>query len=357
LGARVVVVLGARAAVDRGGCVVVVRGRVVVVVARWFVLGRAARVVVVRGGLVVVVAEAWVVLVTGRRPLVFTASCRRLMVSVPECAGALGEVRVVDVGRGRVVVGVVVVVGADFTVDLEVPGRDADPKYLVPACARVVLGCDPLAGPGLRLEGRDVARPCPADARAGSGTAGRVVMTCPSAAAEPAFAGASVPALAEPATTAMCLGWGLEPLDRSYSAKPTRPRSATPATTYKKIRSKSLTFNPIHILLSVRLRNGRLASYRVPRATQRRVHKTRATRNRRWTDLTAYAVCIPTCAPPIASSGQEARSLSAILRNHAPNAAKGGAVGTGRDRPGLLRALRATGGARNVGATRVRAQN
>jgi hypothetical protein len=150
LGARVVVVLGARVVVDRGGWVVVVRGgRVVVVLVRWVVVGRAARVVVVRGGLVAVVGEAWVVLVTGRRPLVLTASCRRLMVNVPECAAVVGGMRVVDVGRGRVVVGAVVVAGAVFTDDLDVPGRDADPKYLVPTRARVVLGCDPVAPPGL----------------------------------------------------------------------------------------------------------------------------------------------------------------------------------------------------------------
>jgi hypothetical protein len=51
----------------------------------------------------------------------------------------------------------------------------------------------------------------------------------------------------------MCFGAGLGPLVASYTAKPIRPRNATPATTYRKIRSKSLTFNPIHVLLNVRL--------------------------------------------------------------------------------------------------------
>ncbi len=93
----------------------------------------------------------------------------------------------------------------------------------------------------------------PGAARAGSGTAGRVVMTCPSGAAGPPVAGVDVPAAAEPATKAMCLGEGFEPLDTSYTAKPISPSSATPATTYKKTRSKSLTFHPIDVLLSVHL--------------------------------------------------------------------------------------------------------
>lgn len=75
----------------------------------------------------------------------------------------------------------------------------------------------------------------------GTGTLGNVVMTCAAADAEPPFARVVVgddSVLAVPTAT---LGPEPPPLFRVYTPTPIKPSSTTPATTYRKMRSKSFT--------------------------------------------------------------------------------------------------------------------
>jgi hypothetical protein len=151
-------------------------------------------------------------------------------------AGGLAVFVVIPVGTGAVPFWAVVVVwrrGArarDRPLVLGTGGREYDPLAgSRRAEARPVVCPEPPCEPEPPLE------------MVGKGTAGNVVMAWAPGAAEPAFAGADVVVPECAAPRAEMGRGGLEPPLRLYSPTPIKPRRATPATTYRKIRSKSLT--------------------------------------------------------------------------------------------------------------------